>query len=89
MQITFQKIAGEIGISNKTLSIFISGGLRSELVCRKISEFTRLSWRLLQSMPSDKLEATVLRAYLDKHFPCAQNGTLDRHSYENQCVERV
>jgi hypothetical protein len=72
MEIKLTSIATEIGIAQRTLSCFMSGSARTELIARRIGDYTGLPWQRLQDMMPVDIEAVLLQAYLDHHFPWLQ-----------------
>jgi hypothetical protein len=83
MKIKLGSIAAEIEIAPGTLSCFMSGSVRTELIARRIGEYTGLPWQRLQEMTPEDLEAVLFQAYLDKHFPWLQNIKKCPCDYEN------
>jgi hypothetical protein len=72
MEIKITSIAAEIGMAQRTLSCFMSGSARTELNARRIGDYTGLPWQRLQDMMPVDIEAVLLQAYLDNHFPWLQ-----------------
>jgi hypothetical protein len=82
MEIKLSDIAAEIGIHGKTLSLYLSGALRSELVSRRLGDYMQLLWEHLKNMTPMRLEAVLYHAYLNVLFPWLQNITNADFDYE-------
>jgi hypothetical protein len=83
MEIKFSSIAEKIGITQITLSCFISGSMREEPTARRVGSYTGLPWQRLQEMMPVDVEAVLLQVYLDKHFPWLHTIRLHPRDNEN------
>lgn len=87
MQIKLRDIAAGIGISHKTLSLYMTGVSRTELTSRKISDYTGLPWQHLQKMSSENIEAILYQTHLDKKYTWLKDIKNPNFDYENICSE--
>ena len=87
MGIHLKDIASDLDITPKTLGLFITGEVRSELMTRRISDYTGLPWKLFKDLSPDRVVAALFNGYLEKHHSWLKHIKNPDFDYENACRE--
>jgi hypothetical protein len=84
MFIKLSAIANSMGVTYSAFQHFISGKRRSELMCRRFSDYLNLPWEQMRDMPAEKLEVVVVHAYLESNYSWLQDIKNKSRDYENK-----
>lgn len=78
------RLIQEMGVTYSAFQHFISGKRRSEIMCRRFSDYLGLPWEQVRDMPAEKLEVIVVHAHLESNYSWLLDIRNKSCDYENR-----